>query len=226
MNISDLRPANQFAQRFGVKMVVYGPPGSGKTPLMATAPNPLLLLIEAGAGSLRNVPSNIPGYKIDNASQADEFFLWWFGSSESKQFDTLCMDSVTHLAELYLKDELPKHKHGMQAYGEMSVRTMKQLESLNDQQYKHLCLIAKMGWQDDAGVQTKTPHFPGKDLNVKVPHLFDNIAYLDRVLIPKHGEQVAMRNKAIIGIRARDRFGKLAELEPPNLAQAFAKSMA
>lgn len=226
MDIRDLRPAASFAQRFGVKMVVYGPPGSGKTPLMATAPNPLLLLIESGAGSLREVPPSIPGYKIDTASDADAFFEWWFNSSEPKIFDTLCVDSITHLAELYLKDEEPKHKHLMTAYGEMSKRTMKWLDRLNDQPQKHLCLIAKMGWQDDGGAQTKSPTFPGKDLNIKVPHLFDNISYLDKVLIPKHGEQKALRNHPIIGIRARDRFGKLAELEPPNLAAIFAKSMA
>lgn len=226
MDIRDVRPVNSYAQRFGVKMVVYGPPGSGKTPLMATAPNPFILLCEPGAGSLRQVPNTIPGYMVTNATQADEFFLWWFGSSEAKQFDTLCVDSITHLAEFYLKDEEPKHKHLMSAYGEMSKRTMKQLELLNDQQQKHLCLIAKMGWQDDGGTQTKSPHFPGKDLNIKVPHLFDNIAYLDRVLIPKHGEQKALRNHPIIGIRARDRFGKLNELEPPNLTEIFRKSMA
>lgn len=227
MDIRDLRPVNSFARRFGVKMVIYGPPGSGKTPLIATAPNPLILLCETGAGSLRNVPDNIPGYQVSNAAQIDEFFLWWFKSAESKQFDTLAIDSISEMSSMYLEEELKRNSHGMQAYGKMADRTMKHLKDLNEQPQKHLALLAKMGWVDEiGGGTTKTPLFPGKFLTAEVPHLFDNIAYLDIANIPKVGPRRALRNHPITGIRARDRFGKLAELEQPDLSQIFSKSMA
>ena len=53
MNINDLKPASALALRLGVKCVAYGPPGSGKTPISNTAPNPVMLVTEPGMLSMR-----------------------------------------------------------------------------------------------------------------------------------------------------------------------------
>ena len=38
MQQKDLKPAKDFAVLFGVKSIIYGPAGSGKTPIVNTAP--------------------------------------------------------------------------------------------------------------------------------------------------------------------------------------------
>ena len=47
MDIRDLKAASEHAQNFGVKAIVYGPAGTGKTPILNTAPRPVLLATEA-----------------------------------------------------------------------------------------------------------------------------------------------------------------------------------
>jgi hypothetical protein len=73
-------------------------------------------------------------------------------------------------------------------------------------------------------VMQKRPYFPGKDLNIKIPHLFDSVLHLGKCLI--EGKQTpALRTIQTSEIFARERSGKLAELEPSNLAYIFNKAL-
>ena len=114
MQQSDLRPAKEFAQNFGVKALIYGPAGTGKTPLINTAPRPLLLACEPGLLSMRG--SNVPTYPAYTAAKIDEFFKWFFGSTEVKNFDTIAVDSVSQMADIYLQEASKTIKHGYQDY--------------------------------------------------------------------------------------------------------------
>jgi hypothetical protein len=91
---------------------------------------------------------------------------------------------------------------------------------------KHAYLIAKQGESEEAGVKRKRPFFPGQDLNVKVPHLYDEILHVAMVQIPNVGDVKAIRTQETFDIMARDRSGRLNPLEPPDLTALFAKCMA
>ncbi len=123
MQMSQLKPASQLARRYGVKSVVFGAPGSGKTPLINTAPRPVLLVTEPGMLSMRG--SNVPAWEAYSPALIVEFFEWFMKSREAANFDTLGIDSISNIAEIILADELGKVKHGMKAYGNMSERVMK-----------------------------------------------------------------------------------------------------
>jgi len=237
MQMFQLKPASQLARRYGVKSVVFGAPGSGKTPLMNTAPRPVLLVTEPGMLSMRG--SNIPAWEAYTAPLITEFFDWFMKSREASNFDTLGIDSISNIAEIILAEELAKVKHGMKAYGNMSERTMKVCNDLFYMPQKHIVMIAKQALIEN-GRQTilqngevtyepimqKRPFFPGKDLNVKVPHLFDNVLHLGEAMVPGMPKAVrALRTKEIPEVFARDRLGNLAELEPPDLSALFAKAM-
>src|SRR4051794_11666434 len=120
MNQSQLKPASQLAQRFGVKALAYGPPGSGKTPIFNTAPRPVMCVVEPGMLSMRS--SSIPCWEAYTAEKIDEFFDWLFTSREAANFDSVGIDSISQLAEIILTQELdPKrNKDGRAAYGKMS----------------------------------------------------------------------------------------------------------
>lgn len=238
MQLSDLKPASSLARRFGVKSVIFGGPGSGKTPLMNTAPMPVLLVTEPGMLSMRNSP--IKHCRVATTyAEISDFLVWFFKSSEAKQFHTLGIDSISNVAEIILAEKLAAIKHGMKAYGAMSDSVMQICNSLFYMPEKHIVLIAKQALIEN-GKQTiiqdntvsyepimqKRPYFPGKDLNIKVPHLFDNIMHLGEATVPGQPKPVrALRTKEITEVFARERSGLLNELEPPDLGYIFNKCM-
>lgn len=227
MQMRDLKPASQLAQRFGVKCVAYGGPGAGKTPLFKTAPRPVLCVVEPGMLSMRDA-TNIPAFEAYTPEKIEEFFDWLFRSHEARNFDTVGFDSFSQIAEIILKQELKRNKDGRKAYGEMSRRVMDWADGLYFMPNKHTYLIAKQGTVDEGGVNFKRPYFPGQDLNVKIPHLFDEILHIAPAQIPgvnMNKPVQAIRTLGTFDTMARDRSGKLAELEPPDLAALFRKVM-
>ena len=237
MNQNDLKPAHTLAKRYGVKVTLFGDAGSGKTPIAATTtPRPLLLLSEAGAGSLRNC--NTPAFEAFTAAAIADFFKWFLKSNEPKNFDTLIIDSFSHVAEIILKEKEKQIKHGMQAYGAMNDLVMEYANDIFYLPQKHVILIAKQGLIENGRqkvieggevitepIMQKRPYFPGKELNTKLPHLFDSTWHLSEIFVNNETHK-AVRTKAIPEIFARDRGGNLADLEPAHIGNLFAKSMA
>lgn len=224
MDMRSLKPAGNLAGRFGVKALCYGPPGTGKTPVVNTAPRPLLLAVEPGLLSMRG--SNVPTFEAYTEPAVRDFFVWFFSSAETKNFDTLAIDSVSQLAEIVLSEDLKTHKDGRKAYGEMSRTVMEWLNKLYFFPQKHLYLICKESLTEIGGMQKRRPYFPGQDLNVKVPHLFDEILHLGLHNIPGVvGAQKAFCTMEQFDLLARDRSGQLAAFEPPDLTHIFNKAM-
>lgn len=223
MNINSLKPASAIAEKLGAKSIVYGAPGTGKTPILNTAPRPVLCCVEPGMLSMRS--SNVPTWEAYTPAATDEFFEWVLKSKEADAFDTIAVDSVSQMAEVFLTHELKTNKDGRMAYGEMSRKIMKHMNDLYFAKNKHCYLICKQAIEEVGTIKLLRPFFPGKDLNVKVPHLFDLILHLDKVNIPGYGVQKAFRTTSSFDVLARDRSGKLAEFEPPNLTDIFNKAM-
>lgn len=222
MKVSDLQSSGNLAKKFGVKAIVYGKAGIGKTPIFATAPRPVLLACEPGMLSMKG--TNIPTWEAYDSKRIMEFFDWFYRSNESKAFDTLGIDSLSQLCEIILREELKSNKDGRKAYGELSRKVMESVcEPLFYLPNKNTYLICKQAVNDENGTAVKVPYFPGQDLNIKIPHLYDEILHLDEYNIPGVGKQVAFRCKPSFDTKARDRSGKLSEFEPPHLGNLFAK---
>lgn len=224
MNINQLKPVSSLAQRFGVKSLIFGGPGSGKTPLLNTAPRPVLCVIEPGMLSMRN--SSIPAWEAYTPERFEEFFSWLMQSAEAKAFDTVGIDSISQLAEIYLTKMLGMHKDGRKAYGEMSRKIMEYMNALYYMPQKHIYLIAKQMSVEESGSLKRKPYFPGQDLNVKVPHMYDEILHLGMERVPQFQQPVnAIRTRETFDCVARDRSGMLDEIEEPHLEKLFTKAM-
>lgn len=222
---SRLKPASQMAQQNGVKCLMYGCAGTGKTPLIGTCPRPVAVMTEAGALSVRN--QNFPCFQAFTGKEIMEFFDWAHRSNETKNYDTIAVDSLSQLAEIILKEELKQNKDGRKAYGEMARAVMHIAETLFFMPKKHIYLISKLVEEkDEKGVMTKRPLFPGNKLTADLPHLFDEFWYIGKQQVPGQPQPVlAIRTKETFGIVARDRSGKLQELEQPHLGNLFNKCM-
>ncbi len=238
MNINQLKPASQLANKYGVKCILYGPPGIGKTPLINTAPRPVLLATEPGLLSMQS--SNVPTWDAFTRPRIEEFFKWFFESKDAANFDTLAIDSGSQIAEISLMHWKATCRDGRKAFGEMSDECMKYFDGLFFMQNKHIVLICKQtqvevgshavrleggGFQIETRYQAQ-PFFPGQDLKVKVPHRYDEILQMCDVTMPQIGKVKAIRTLGNEDVLARDRSGKLNEFEPPNLTDLFRKAMA
>ena len=220
-----LVPISQLDQNYGVKCIMYGAPGTGKTPVAATAPNPVILVTEPGTKSVRHL-KNIPAWKGFTVKDINEFFAWLAASNDAKQFDTVIVDSISEMSEIFLKDAEANNKHGLKAYGEMNEAVYKICWDLFHLKNKHVVLIGKEQIVETGGVSKKRAYFPGKELNIKIPHLYDEILQLCKADIPGMvGPQSAFRTIENFEAHARDRSGRLNELEPPNLANLIAKCL-
>lgn len=220
MQASDLKPARDFAKAFGVKSICFGPPGSAKTPTVNTAPRPVLLATEPGLLSMRN--SNVPTWIAPTTAKIDEFFKWFELSAEAKNFDTLAVDSISQMCDISLVDAKKKHTHGLQQYGAMAEYVYPYLERLYFMPQKHMFLIAK---EETTDIGIRRPYFPGKVLATQVPHKYDCILRLAKVPIPGVGEKLAFQCNGTYDVVARNRFGTLADFEPPDIGELIKKAM-
>jgi hypothetical protein len=224
VNINDLVPVSALASCHGVKGIFYGPAGNGKTPIiLTTAPRPVCCITEPGMLSVRNVHT-VPAWPASTFARFKEFVDWVCGSHEARNFDTVVLDSASEAAEIKLREEAPKHKHGQKVYGAMAEEMAVQFNRLFHLPEKHVALICKetRNQQNQASF-----YFPGQALNVAVPHLYDLIARFERMPDPQNPGKtvIVIRTQGSLDAHCRDRGGKLAELEPAHLTYLFQKAM-
>lgn len=219
MNLSSLKEAGEFAKIYGCKAIVFGAPGSAKTPLVNTCPRPVMLATEPGMLSMKG--SKVPTFQAHTPEAIDEFFKWFFHSNETKSFDTLAIDSAAQMADIYLQAALKTNKHGLKAYGEMAEAVMGHLRPLFFLPQKHAYVICKETVVGDV----KRPYFPGQQLNVEVPHLYDFILHLGIKNVPSVGQVKAFQCNETYDVLARARTGNLSDYEPPDFTALVAKAM-
>lgn len=231
--------SNKLAEEGGVKIVVHGAAGMGKTMLAASCPKPLLILTEkTGADSLteeniRKVYGNQKGITYDIPvveaySTADIEKAINF-ARESDEYQTIVIDSVSELSKLRLKEERPNHKNQLQAYGMMAEDVDNLLRSMRDDDKNWLFLFQSGVFEvySDDGEASHTqfvPGFEGQKLKVDFPYLlgdvycmvaeFDDEGIEKRMLRTRQGDTV---------FYSKNRRGKLKELEPPHIGRIFWK---
>ena len=220
MQASDLKEAREFAIQFGIKAVIYGPAGSGKTPIINTAPRPLLLAVEPGLLSMRT--STVKTWLAPDTKRIDEFFNWFFNSAEAKNFDTLAIDSSSQMCDIALQEAKKTERHGLQQYGKMAEYVEPYMRRLYFLPEKHMYLIAKEETQDSG---MRRPYYPGKQLPVSIPHLYDCILRVAKVSIPNVGETTAFQCNGSYDVLARNRTGTLDTFEPPDFSALVKKAM-
>jgi phage nucleotide-binding protein len=206
----------------GVKVCVYGASGAGKTTLIKTLPNPVVLSAESGLLSIRD--ADIPFIEITSMEELQEAYMWCRDSEEAKGFETVALDSISEVAEVVLNHELKKNKDGRAAYGELNTTMTELIRAFRDLPKKHVYFSAKLEKsQDETGRLLYNPSMPGKSLTQSLPYLMDEILAL-RVERDSDG----VNQRAIMcdtdGLwLAKDRSGKLEPWEAPDLGEIIRK---
>lgn len=206
----------------GVKLLVYGQAGAGKTTLIKTLPKPIVLSAEGGLLSLQD--SDLPYIEITSMDDLQEAYEWCKGSKEADGFDSVALDSISEVAEVVLAHEKHVNKDGRAAYGEMQVQVIEIMRAFRDLQGKHVYFSAKCEKsQDEMGRILYNPSMPGNKLAQQIPYLVDEVLAL-RVERDAEGvTQRAMMCDSDGLWLAKDRSGKLGPWEAPDLGEIIAK---
>jgi hypothetical protein len=205
----------------GVKTLVYGAAGTGKTTLIAGMPTPLILSAESGLLSLQG--SDLQYLEINSVSDLREAYKWLLSSQEAKHFESVCLDSISEMAEVCLGEEQAKTKDGRAAYGQLGTVMGEVIRAFRDLPL-HVLLIAKRDkGADELGRITYSPGMPGQKLPQSLPYYFDEVLALR---IEKNAEGVLRRellSQPDSLWLAKDRSGRLDRLEPPDLGAMIKK---
>lgn len=218
------------ALRNGIKTMVYGPAGTGKTRLIATAPRPVVMSAENGTLSLRNA-DNV--YKLPEIKTLEEFKnqkRWFLESRESASFYTGCVDSLSEIAQTCLFNIMnsSKNKDGRAAYGEMNNEITQIVNDMRSSS-RTIYIIAQEEFEKDeqSGIFMSRPSLPGKTLTNDMPYKFDLLMNLRLYPGTKpdgtQGSFGALLCHPSPTVVAKDRSGSLAQFEPPNLEAIYRK---
>lgn len=223
MNNFQLQSSRHLATQHGIKCLVYGAAGVGKTKLVATAPAPLLISAESGLLALREY--DIPVAEITDLQTLHQVYSWITRSSEAKQFYTVCLDSISEIGEVCLAAAKKQFKDPRQAYGDLIDRMMLLLRAFRDLPNKHVYMSAKMeAYKDEAtGAVRHQPSMPGAKVGPALPYLFDEVFHMGVAKNDEGQDYRYLRTQVDFQYDAKDRSGTLDPFEPPDLTHVFNK---
>lgn len=206
----------------GVKLLVYGNAGAGKTSLIPTLPNPVVFSAEGGLLSIAD--ADLPFVEVSSYDTLMEAYRWVTEADEAKHFESIALDSISEIAEVVLNHEKKVAKDPRQAYGAMQEQMADIIRAFRDIPGKHIYFTAKCEKAtDESGRILYAPSMPGNKTGQQLPYFFDEVLALR---VEKDAEGLSQR--ALMcdsdGIwQAKDRSGKLDTWEAPDLGAIIAK---
>lgn len=209
------------AKANGVKIVVYGMAGAGKTTLVKTLPSPIIISAEGGLLSLEG--EDIPYINIQSYEDLKEAYQFVV-SDECADFKSIAIDSISEIGEVILSHEKKVNKDGRAAYGEMATQVLELMRAFRDIEGKNIYFSAKCEkQQDETGRLLYSPSMPGSKLGQQIPYLVDEVLAL-RMEKDADGEVQRALMCASDGLwQAKDRSGKLDQWESPDLGAIIEK---
>jgi phage nucleotide-binding protein len=205
----------------GVKVLVYGQAGAGKTTLIKTLPNVVVLSAEGGLLSIQD--ADLPYLEITSMADLMESYEW-LSSGEAKKFQSVALDSISEIAEVCLNTEKKIAKDPRQAYGSMQEQMADVIRAFRDLPGRHVLMTAKLEkTADEMGRILYSPSMPGNKTGQSLPYFFDEVLALR---VEKDADGVSQRalmcDSDGLWI-AKDRSGKLATWEAPDLGEIIRK---
>lgn len=209
-------------QKHGVHMMGYGQSGAGKTRLIDTLDNPIIIDAERGLASLER--NDISVITVSNTKDALEAIRFLCSSDQMKKFTDIAIDSISKLTEIIYADAYLKHdgssfKVSPEAFN-MTVRIIKQLKSVSD---KNIYMIAQCAEAtDEDGVNRMMPLGANAKIQAMLPYEVDTVFAVRSVIFDGKEHDILQCKKEGKWI-AKDRYGLLEKYEQPNLSKLISK---
>lgn len=165
-------------QFHGVKCIIFGGPGVGKTRSIATAPKPIIISAEEGLLSLMEV--DVPFIEVKSLDDLNEAYNF-LKKDAGQTYKTIGLDSLSEIAEVLIAQELPKHKDGRQAYAALAQAMIPMLKKFRDLKNVNTVFSCKKidVKDEETGTVTTELMLPGNVLSNQVPYIVDELFYMD-----------------------------------------------
>ena len=206
-----------------VKALVFGEAGMGKTVLCSTAPKPLIISAEAGLLSIAE--HDIPVIEVESVQDVMDAYQWITEDKEAEQFETICLDSITEIAEVLLSQYKKEEKDPRKAYGRINDDMSTLIRSFRDLKEKNVYFSCKMIRKEDenSGIVSYRPAMPGNTLINNLPYFFDEVLALRIGKLDNGKEFRYLQTQPELQWPAKDRSGTLDKMEKPDLTYIFEK---
>jgi phage nucleotide-binding protein len=208
----------------GIKILVHGPAGAGKTSLCGTTGGSTLIIsAESGLLSLRAF--DIPVLEVKTLDQLYEAYQFVTETDEGKAFQWVCLDSISEIAEVVLNHEKKTAKDPRQAYGALAEKMTDILRAFRDLPGRNVYFACKQERTKDeqSGAMLYFPSMPGNMLKQGVGYFFDEVFAL-RVEKDADGNPTRwLQTNRDYNYEAKDRSGSLDMFEPADLSAIAAK---
>lgn len=204
----------------GVKILVYGRAGTGKTTLIKTLPDPIIISAEGGLLSLSG--TDFPVIEVSSFEDLREAYNY----AKTCKHESIALDSISEIAEIILAHEKKNTKDPRMAYGTMQDQMNSITRAFRDIP-KNIYFTAKQEkTQDDTGRVTFAPSMPGKKTGQDLPHFFDIVMCLRTRRDENGGIVRALQTGSDDYYEAKDRSGKLDFYELSDLGEIIRKVQA
>lgn len=230
---------SQVAMAKGIKVLVYGEAGFGKTCLCVTAPRPVILSAESGLLSLTrrnlerlygvgnpNVSYDTPVITIANLQDLYAAYNMFADPAQRmrEHVSTICLDSLTEIAEQVLSAAKAGNKDIRQAYGDLIERMVVLVKAFRDLDGYNVVMTAKIEYVKDdmLGGMKYSVNMPGQKVGPALPYLFDEVFCL-RMGMHEGKQYRYLMTQGDTQYVAKDRSGALDAVDKPDLTYLFNK---
>jgi hypothetical protein len=202
----------------GIKVLVHGPAGAGKTRLCATTGElDKTLIISAEAGLLSIREHDIAVAEVKTLQDVRDVYAEL--QREPARFRWVCLESISEIAEVVLAHEKKATKDPRMAYGALQESMFQLLKSFRDLPV-NVYMSCKQAKDEDG---RHNPSLPGSKLAQGIAYLFDEVFALQTQRSEDGAIKRALLCKDDPRFDVKDRSGALEMYEPADLSAIAAK---